>query len=169
MYFDTIIHNHVGLHLLIGISGSDKTFFVKYLAQHFQLSHKMVLMCATMGFATLQLSPTASTAHTLFRIPSQGCLSPLQEPSTVLERLCFFPKILIIVSKLLGFHRQVICKQLIVFLSFFLPCIFFLSLNVVKFKFETQAYISLKPKHSLSHLLALSSPNLLHTHTFICM
>ena len=103
--FDNILHTHVGLHLLIGTHGSGKTCFVKYLAQHCQLSQKYVLMCATTGATTLQLSPTASTAHTLFRILSWGYLSPLQEPSTVLERLCFSPRNngLSIVSKLLGF------------------------------------------------------------------
>jgi ATP-dependent exoDNAse (exonuclease V) alpha subunit len=44
-------------------------------------------MCTTTGAAALRLCPTASTAHTLFRIPSRGYLSPLQEPSIVLERL----------------------------------------------------------------------------------
>ena len=44
-------------------------------------------MCATTGAAALRLTPTASTTHTLFRIPSRGYLSPLQEPSIVLERL----------------------------------------------------------------------------------
>ena len=44
-------------------------------------------MCTTTGVATLRVTPTVWTFHTLFRIPSQGYLSPLQEPSIVLERL----------------------------------------------------------------------------------
>ena len=35
--FDNVIQNHVGLHILTGTPGSGKTFFIKYLAQHFQL------------------------------------------------------------------------------------------------------------------------------------
>ena len=84
---DNILQNPIGFHVLTGTPGSGKTFFVKYLAQHFQLLKKNVLICATTGAAALRLSPTALTAHTLFRIPSRGYLSPLQEPSPLLEKL----------------------------------------------------------------------------------
>ena len=63
---DNILQNPIGLHVLTSTPGSGKTFFVKYLAQHFQLLQKNILICATTGAAALRLSPTASTAHTLF-------------------------------------------------------------------------------------------------------
>jgi hypothetical protein len=85
--FHVILQNPTGLHVLTGTPGSGKTFFVKYLAQHFQIQNKLVLLSATIGAAALRFSSNASTAHTLFRIPSRGYLSPLPEPSTVLERL----------------------------------------------------------------------------------
>jgi ATP-dependent exoDNAse (exonuclease V) alpha subunit len=75
------------LHVLTGTPGSGKTFFVKYLAQYFQTQNKIVLLSATTGAAALRLSSNASTTHILFRIPSRGYLTPLPEPSTVLERL----------------------------------------------------------------------------------
>ena len=84
---NNILHNPIGLHILIGTPRSGKTFFVKYMAQHFRLSQNNVFMCATTGTVTLRLSLTASAAHTLFRISSWGYLSPLQEPSIVLEKL----------------------------------------------------------------------------------
>jgi ATP-dependent exoDNAse (exonuclease V) alpha subunit len=46
-----------------------------------------VLLSATTGAAALRLSSNTSTTHTLFHIPSRGYLTPLPEPSTVLERL----------------------------------------------------------------------------------
>ena len=92
---DNILQNLVGLHVLSGTPGSGKTFFVKYMAQHFQLLQKNVLMCATTGAATWRLCPTTSTAHTFFHIPSRGYLFPLQEPSIVLQRL-LMEKIIII-------------------------------------------------------------------------
>ena len=65
---NNILHNHIGLHVLIGRPESGKILFVKYLAQHFQLTQKNGLMCTTTGATTLQLSSIASTTHTLFRI-----------------------------------------------------------------------------------------------------
>jgi Cdc6-like AAA superfamily ATPase len=85
--FHAILQNPTGLHVLTGTPGSGKTFFVKYLAQHFQIQNKLVLLSATIGAAALRFSSNASTAHTLFRIPSRGYLSPLPKPSTVLEHL----------------------------------------------------------------------------------
>ena len=85
--FYVILQNPTGLYVLTGTPGSGKTFFVKYLAQYFQTQNKLVLLSATTGAAALRLSSTASTTHTLFRIPSRGYLSPLPEPSTILERL----------------------------------------------------------------------------------
>jgi hypothetical protein len=48
---------------------------------------KHFLLNIWLNAAALRLSSNASTAHTLFRIPSRGYLTPLAEPSTVLERL----------------------------------------------------------------------------------
>ena len=75
-----ILQNPTGLHVLTGTPGSGKTFFVKYLAQYFQIQNKLVLLSATTGATALRMSSTASTAHTLFRISSRGYLSPLPEP-----------------------------------------------------------------------------------------
>jgi ATP-dependent exoDNAse (exonuclease V) alpha subunit len=85
--FHVILQNPTGLHVLTGTPGSGKTFFVKYLAQYFQTQNKLVLLSTATSAAALRLSSTASTTHSLFRIPSRGYLSPLPEPSTVLERL----------------------------------------------------------------------------------
>ena len=84
---DNIIQNSHGLHILTGTPGSGKMFFVKYIAQYFQNHNKKVIISATTGAAALRLCKTASTVHTMFRIPTHGYLSVLHEPSLILTTL----------------------------------------------------------------------------------
>ena len=84
---DNILQNSHRLHILTGTPGSGKTFFVKYIAQYFQKHNKKVTLSATTGAAVLRLSKSASTIHTVFRIPTHGYLSMLPKPSPVLTKL----------------------------------------------------------------------------------
>ena len=61
--------------------------FVKYITQYFQKHDKNIILSATTGGAALRLSNSASTVHTIFRIPTHGYLSVLPEPSPVLTKL----------------------------------------------------------------------------------
>ena len=84
---DNILQNSHGLHILTDTQGSGKTFFVKYIIQYFQKYDKIIIFSATTGATALRLSKSASTVHTIFRIPTHGYLSVLPELNLVLTKL----------------------------------------------------------------------------------
>jgi type II secretory ATPase GspE/PulE/Tfp pilus assembly ATPase PilB-like protein len=51
--FDSITQNPHGLHILTSTPKSGKTFFVKYITQHFHMHGKNVLLSVTTGATTL--------------------------------------------------------------------------------------------------------------------
>jgi hypothetical protein len=68
-------------------SSNWKFIFVKYLRHYFQTQGKNVLLIATIGPTTLQLSQHACTIHTQFRIHVYGYLYVLPQPSNILQSL----------------------------------------------------------------------------------
>jgi hypothetical protein len=42
--FELLINQPIGLHILEGILESDKTFFIKYFTQYFQVQNKNALL-----------------------------------------------------------------------------------------------------------------------------
>jgi ABC-type polar amino acid transport system ATPase subunit len=64
--FDILINETKELHVLEGILGSGKTFFVKYITHYFQTQGKNVLLTTiTIGSTTLRLSQHACTIYIL--------------------------------------------------------------------------------------------------------
>jgi hypothetical protein len=85
--FDSIIGNPQGLHIFISTPNSGKTFFMKYITQHFQMHDKNMLLSMTISVATHCLSSTTTTMHTAFGIPTRGYIFVLLEPHNVIDKL----------------------------------------------------------------------------------
>jgi hypothetical protein len=75
------------LHVLTTTIGSGKTFFVKYITQHFQTLGKNVLLSAIMNIITFLLCSIVIIVHIAFHIPVQGYLSILPTPNNVIKKL----------------------------------------------------------------------------------
>jgi hypothetical protein len=79
--FELSINQPIGLHMLGGILGSGKPFFIKYFTKYLQMKNKNVLLIATTITTALRLFQHAYTTHTQFRIPMCGYLSVLSQPN----------------------------------------------------------------------------------------
>jgi len=94
--FDILINETKGLHVLKGILGNGKTFFVKYLTHYLQTQCKNVLLTTTtIGTTILRLSQNACTIYTQFRIHVHGYLFVLPQPSNILQSLKYENAIII--------------------------------------------------------------------------
>ena len=72
---DNIVQNLQGLHIFTNTPESGKLFFVKYIAQYFQIHNKRVICFGSSRAIALRLSKSASTVHTMFCIRTHGYLS----------------------------------------------------------------------------------------------
>lgn len=63
--FNSIFPHLARLHVLIEMLRNGKTFFVKYLAQNFQIEQNNFLLCATIGAIVFTLSSIVSIIHKL--------------------------------------------------------------------------------------------------------
>ncbi len=106
--FDILVNETKGLHVLEGILGSGKTFFMKYLTHYLQTQGKNVLLTTTtIGTTTLWLSQHACTIYTQFRIHVCGYLSVLPQPSNILQSLKFAN--VIIIDEILMMISTMLC------------------------------------------------------------
>jgi hypothetical protein len=84
--FDSIIGNPQGLHIFISTLNSGKTFFMKYITQHFQMHDKNMLLSRTIGVVAHCSSSTTTTMHIAFGLPTRGYLFVLLEPDNVIDK-----------------------------------------------------------------------------------
>ncbi len=96
-----------------------KLFFVKYITEHFQTLGKNVLLSTTMGTVAFCLCSTTTTIHIAFRIPLQGYLSILLEPSNVIEKLKIANVIIMMTNNILCVMEQ--CLKQAMYIAYTSP------------------------------------------------
>jgi primosomal protein N' len=84
---DSITENPHNLHIFTSTLGSGKTFFVKYITQHFLMHGKNVLLLVTISNTTFCLNAIATTMHIAFCIATHGYLFVPFELHNVIQNL----------------------------------------------------------------------------------
>ncbi len=79
---DAVLASPHGVYAIYGGPGTGKSHVIKTLTHMLRQRHKRVSLCAPTGAAAARLSPSACTAHSMFRFPTRTAYSQQIHPAS---------------------------------------------------------------------------------------